>query len=496
MKLNLAIIRDHLGKEIRTKCYGHMVKTMHLDRPRLYMTGSKMLPGTLYITRAEALPQTPERENCCVICTDGPIPQRWLNSTASLLVVSGIHDPIVLFHLVQDVFDRFQNWELALTDELTKDTDFDIKQIIRLGVEVLNNPFAMMDATMQVIFSSDISETDGSLMIQVDDHPQSLGMESTMSIKHACNQERVIRIPYLSSVDLLGFRSYCYNLYPMGHFAGCAWVSNSHHKFQDSDFALADYFFPVFQKAYQKYMRNITDTEIPKVTALRKLLKHKPITAQEYELLKLEPEEHWVCFKLREKNLGHSMPKDYMYAALSSLLPGTVYVTFLSGSIVGLLKLQEDNEAMEIFRDLLLKMDYFCGVSNPFTDIQKLDDCYHQADFVVDIFSANSAENLLTFQDCLLPYMLRQCCGKLPFQDLQAQGIRTLQEYDARKGTDYLKTLDIYLRNEMSISRTSESLYIHRSSLIKRLDKINRITGFDLEDEDTRLYLRLYLRLM
>jgi len=102
----------------------------------------------------------------------------------------------------------------------------------------------------------------------------------------------------------------------------------------------------------------------------------------------------------------------------------------------------------------------------------------------------------LAFQDCLLPYFLKQCCGKLPAQELEVSGIRSLRAYDARKGTEYLKTLETYLDNERSISRTAEALYIHRSSLLKRLDKIVRLTGFDLDDADTRLYLRIYLRLM
>lgn len=36
---------------------------------------------------------------------------------------------------------------------------------------------------------------------------------------------------------------------------------------------------------------------------------------------------------------------------------------------------------------------------------------------------------------------------------------------------------------------------IHRSSLLKRLDKIQCLTGLDREDSDIRLYLRIFFRL-
>jgi DNA-binding PucR family transcriptional regulator len=37
---------------------------------------------------------------------------------------------------------------------------------------------------------------------------------------------------------------------------------------------------------------------------------------------------------------------------------------------------------------------------------------------------------------------------------------------------------------------------LHRSSLLKRLDKIKRLIGSDLKDADTRLYYRICLKLM
>lgn len=100
-----------------------------------------------------------------------------------------------------------------------------------------------------------------------------------------------------------------------------------------------------------------------------------------------------------------------------------------------------------------------------------------------------------SFQESLLPFLLHQCREKLPLAELESESIRILRQYDTQRGTEYLKTLEAYLRNEMSISRTSEALYIHRSSLLKRLDKILRLTGLDLENPDTRLYLRLFFRL-
>ena len=127
--------------------------------------------------------------------------------------------------------------------------------------------------------------------------------------------------------------------------------------------------------------------------------------------------------------------------------------------------------------------------------LEELDNSLRQASIASGCCSREKGESLVFLRDCLLPYFLGQCTREMPLQALEAEGLAALRDYDLRKGSDYWKTLDTYLKTEMSISRTSQALYIHRSSLLKRLEKINRLTGFDLEDPDTRLYLRLYLRL-
>lgn len=69
-------------------------------------------------------------------------------------------------------------------------------------------------------------------------------------------------------------------------------------------------------------------------------------------------------------------------------------------------------------------------------------------------------------------------------------------DQDARRGTEYVRTLYVYLCNEMAIVHTAQALYIRRSSLLKRLEKIQRILEDDLQDPRHRLYYRLCLELI
>ena len=139
-------------------------------------------------------------------------------------------------------------------------------------------------------------------------------------------------------------------------------------------------------------------------------------------------------------------------------------------------------------------MRYFGGISNSFADFSQLHDYFIQASYAAD--HGNTDGFLHYFRDHALEYMLSSCTGELSTASLLSHGLTALLEYDEKKGTDYANTLRLYLENEMSVTKTSQMLFIHRSSLMKRLDKIQKILRSDLEDGKVRLYYRICLELI
>jgi DNA-binding PucR family transcriptional regulator len=60
---------------------------------------------------------------------------------------------------------------------------------------------------------------------------------------------------------------------------------------------------------------------------------------------------------------------------------------------------------------------------------------------------------------------------------------------DDHKRPQLTETLRAYLEHGCSISRTAESLHLHRTSLYYRLDQIRAVVGLDLDDGANRLLL-------
>lgn len=72
--------------------------------------------------------------------------------------------------------------------------------------------------------------------------------------------------------------------------------------------------------------------------------------------------------------------------------------------------------------------------------------------------------------------------------------IGSLIEYDRAQGTDLLDTLTAYFAHKGNISQTAEALFIHRNTLLYRMERIREISGLDLDNPETRLSLELALR--
>lgn len=85
---------------------------------------------------------------------------------------------------------------------------------------------------------------------------------------------------------------------------------------------------------------------------------------------------------------------------------------------------------------------------------------------------------------CLLNNTIGTICHK---------GSIDLLQYDERNGTQYFDTLFSYLCCDRNVVKASKSLFIHRNTLMYRLDKIFKIINFDDNNPDIRNYFMMSL---
>ena len=64
--------------------------------------------------------------------------------------------------------------------------------------------------------------------------------------------------------------------------------------------------------------------------------------------------------------------------------------------------------------------------------------------------------------------------------------IGALISFDEVHHTDYVNTLHCYLDNDCNLIKTSKAMFIHRNTLVYRMDKIKEVLGNDLSSMNTK----------
>ena len=501
MKLNLEIILDNITQKYCADFIG--LQNMHLlyDRPRMFHLNGTIQKGRIYIVSSHDLPQLTSTHGIALIIA-GKITEE--TKTSLHFEIPALHilsecDPFVVWEEIQDIFDKYDDWERALQAELQNDNGIDMRQILRLGVEKLCNSIHVSNQNLQIIFAANvISEKKEKLTIEVTDTPYSLPYESNLAIKEVCQKEMYIRKPYTSALR----NSYCNNLYPMGHFAGCVAVIPLHRPFRSGDYALANHFFYYFQKAFLQYLKYTYPAPSFENQMFQNLFQGKLLSEHERERLSILPSEKWVFFKLKECPNIPVFPCNYLHTMLTKFMPENIIVYLFQEKIAGLLKITdtmvlENNKVIDNLGSILSQMGYVAVLSMPFTNISQIRDYEEETDFVYNqIMLEPKPGEFYSFKDYRLSYILFHCHGNLPLEELYSNGISLLAEYDKEKNAELVKTLDIYLECESNLSKASDLLFLHRSSLLKRLKKIEMLLHEDLSNVDTRLYYRICLKLL
>ncbi|MBY8880717.1 PucR family transcriptional regulator [Actinacidiphila acidipaludis] len=100
-----------------------------------------------------------------------------------------------------------------------------------------------------------------------------------------------------------------------------------------------------------------------------------------------------------------------------------------------------------------------------------------------------------SFEDLGLCRMMGSGEGEREADRFVDEWLGLLLDYDSHHHTELVRTLAHYLESGCSYEATSETLFIHRSTVRYRLQRIREITGHDLGEVETRLNLHIATRI-
>lgn len=133
----------------------------------------------------------------------------------------------------------------------------------------------------------------------------------------------------------------------------------------------------------------------------------------------------------------------------------------------------------------------YIGIGEPAASLTSVYRSYSQALRVVDLMPKIQEDHI----GCYRRYILYELLYDSPFAKLAlTERLKPLLDYDLKHGTELVKTLEVYFNNCRNSVNTARDLFIHRNTLLYRLEQISKILDLDLNNNEQVLIIQLALK--
>lgn len=500
MKLSKQLLYDRMSEFYTIQVYGAMDGQTELDSPLFYEAGMEFKRGHVYLAEGKEQALPADSASLFIMCEAEGQDFSW---TANTLFV--IRDPVSrvsLYNQILGIYNGYDRWKEEITRlSLEKGT---AEELLLATYPLFGNPLVLLEADFQVVCQVGMEELSPEKRL-FDVDAGSIEVINALKQDPLYNEMQERQEPFLFPDSLMGIRFWNVNIRRYERTTHRFLLMEGKHPLKGADAYILSVFakmlpYALFynqeQPAGQKKSLHgilewvISERSADYMKASQQLAAAGWHSGHQYQCLALQ-----ITY-LDQKNMTiHAMCR-----YVESLLPASCAFSFKEDIVVflNLTRLGMDEEEasrkLTIFiRDSFLK----AGYSRAMKGHWNLRRQYEQAAIALRI--GNEKKPYLwiyRFNDLALPYILSQATRQLPGYMLCHEKLLELKEIDGSQHTEYVKTLRAYLDNHLNAVQSAKALYIHRSTLLYRLEKIQAILETRFEDPEEILYLMLSYRML
>ena len=204
-----------------------------------------------------------------------------------------------------------------------------------------------------------------------------------------------------------------------------------------------------------------------------------------------------AVFYIKVQESGESS----IYEVIRNMFPDKVkdfVINIDSGNIVLIKEMKEvvSSEELETIAQSILDtvnsetmLTVLIGLSSVATNIDELNNSYKEAQTALEVGKVFDEEKYILNYDnlgiCRLIYQLPIKLCELFLQEVFKKGdITSLDD-------ETILTINKFFGNDLNVSETSRQLFVHRNTLVYRLEKIYKLTGLDLRKFDQAIVFKV-----
>lgn len=453
------------------KDYQPVVKIQEGERilrnVRLFSDGLKFSRSTVYLSTTD---------NGDIMCING--------YDMLILPCDDINE---VFNRILDAFEHYNEWYEKLYEMVQQGCS--TQQLLQQAHPELGGLLILADATFYVhdFYGDPQAFAHPAIAQSMADHIMPLS--SLLNI----NQSKHIRMPnqsaYIVDVSELDSHPAVTNLFSNGIHRGWLVICHPDNVFTKAQLDLQDAFTQILNEWLTQ--KDYSSDRMAKVSMFTDILTGQAGDAakvlQRLQAFSWGPDDPKQVYVINQLQ-----PTQSPYYAIDRYLEHLSehsFVLHYNGDLLYLVNLTlVDQKSLEKQMSVILETcSCNAGKSLPFTDVMELKNHYQAARIAAGYgFRKQFAE----FTEAAVPYAL-QVLRDHSVIDMTHPALEILKAYDEKHHTEFYRTVFVFLRNSCSYVETAKVLFIHRSTLIYRLEKIQKLTGLDMSNPELRFHLEL-----
>ena len=510
MRITADILYGLLGEKYEVSRYGKGVHTSELSLPALYEPGMQPRVGGIYVARTGDLPNRPP-EGCVFICCGTRPPKVWNMWPCDVIhIVDPRTNLVGIFNVILGVIDKILTWQGRMQQLALSGAH--VREMVEVSAPIFENRITVSDYELRILGSCYPDMTQPGNPIAIDTEIERVPPRYITATKDFGQSLVRKREPYtVEEIEaladgIMGVDSYCINLYDGDTYLGTCALKEEKHPLKPHDRELFQTFADYVHDCLGMQSRSTGNQLVTVRAVFEQLLNGYPVSMHDMNnaLGLIEFSMHgmdisackWCCTVIQNSKHGKELPEAYLCKTVEACLPNTTALLF-EESIVAFSLIDKHAHRKDAIcpalEGYLEDMDFNAGVSRTFLDPFHARTYYRQATNALEMgLEYNTGQRCSLFGDHVLDYMLANCCGDFDVESIVAPELVRLC-HCGPNGMEYVRTLRAFLDTGCHTTQTAQEMYLHRSTLIKRLDRIREIV--DIDSPERRLYLQICLHL-
>ncbi len=478
---------------------------LHLDGVRIYQKKKILHANYVYVLQASQCDDSLSSYTDICFLIAGTTNVDFFHPSSTVLMVGKEKDFPEIINLAQQTFERYSNWDLQL--HLAMNGENPIEDMLSASLDIFHNPMFVHDTNYYILAcprqvpGMSVWERDkrtGRLMV-----PLSLIHDFKFEMEYM--RTLTTRGVDTYSQDTRGYRIMYRNLFIGGNYEGRICVDELQSAFLPGTEETLEYLATLIELCIvnrnvfrtdmgndpRKFMEDILNDETPDIGKVQDFLVYQGWNKSDrYLCLRLEAGSNAEQMYSTQATLGHielQIPDGCAFVYGQGIVV-CVNLTIKNSSISEVL-----SGLAIILREGLFKM----GVSTELHDFLYFRQGYLQACAALRLGQkSGSMIWCYRFDDYMMDYVLARSTERISPTLLCSPKLRILKQYDEKNHTELYRTLQIYLSLERNVLQTANTLFIHRSTLFYRLERIQKLAKTNLDDAAERLALQYSFALM